>query len=78
MMGIFDGLGRQPQQQQNDAMQHDVESIKANPGTFLKGRGFSIPEGMTDVRQITQYLLQSGQISPGRLQQTLRGIGFKR
>lgn len=41
--------------------------LKANPQGFLSGKGFNVPEGMTDPNQIIQHLLQSGQISNARL-----------
>lgn len=81
-MGLFDQLGRQPQQgqqmdprQMQQQMRHDVDEIKAHPGSYLKGKGFNIPDGMTDAKQITQYLLQTGQIGTPRLQQVLSMIG---
>lgn len=71
-MGIFDSLGGQ--QPQMD-MRQELGSIKSNPGSYLKGRGFNIPDGMTDARQITQYLLQTGQVGRNQLQQVMRMIG---
>jgi hypothetical protein len=72
-MGIFDSLGGQQQPQMN--MQQELGNIKSNPGSYLKGRGFNIPDGMTDAKQITQYLLQTGQVGGNRLQQVMRMIG---
>lgn len=87
-MGIFDSLGRQapsrPTQQQMDprqmqqAMQQEIGQIKAHPGEYLKKAGYTIPDGMTDAGQITQYLLQSGQIGGGRYQQVMRMLGMGR
>ena len=78
-MGIFDQLGQQPQQSQQmdprqmqQQMQQEVGQIKAHPGTYLKQHGFNIPDGMTDAKQITQYLLQSGQIPQGRYQAAMQ------
>ena len=56
-MGLFDQLGRQPKQQMDprqmqQQMRHDVDEIKAHPGSYLKGKGFNIPDGMTDAKQI--------------------------
>ena len=76
-MGLFDKLS-QPQQGQQmtpDMMRQEIGSIKANPGQYLSGRGFNIPDGMTDPKQITQHLLQTGQIGGNRLQQVMRMIG---
>ena len=82
-MGLFDQLGGQqnsPQQmdprQMQQQMQRDVDQIKANPGPFLKERGFNIPEGMTDAQQITRYLLQTGQIGNSRLQSVMKMFGM--
>lgn len=85
-MGIFNSLGRQNPQQptaQNqqasyEAMMQDVGQIKADPGTYLKGKGYNIPDGMKDVRQITQYLLQTGQVGTPKLQQALQLMGITR
>lgn len=71
-MSFFDSLGKQPAQQQAPDMRQEIGNIKANPGSYLKGKGFNIPAGMTDPKQITQYLLQSGQVGGGRLQQVMR------
>lgn len=71
-MSFFDSLGKQ---QQAPDMRQEIGNIKANPGSYLKGKGFNIPSGMTDPKQITQYLLQSGQVGSGRLQQVMRMIG---
>lgn len=77
-MGIFDSLGKQgasrasqqPQQmdprQMQQAMRNEIGQIKAHPSDYLKQKGFNVPDGMTDAGQITQYLLQSGQIGGGR------------
>lgn len=71
-MSFFDSLGKQ---QQAPDMRQEIGNIKANPGSYLKGKGFNIPSGMTDPKQITQYLLQSGQVGGGRLQQVMRMLG---
>lgn len=82
-MGLFDQLGtpiaqhgqqmdpRRMQQQ----MQNEVGQIKAHPGSYLKGKGYNIPDGMTDAKQITQYLLQTGQIGTPKLQQVMSMLG---
>lgn len=90
-MGIFDSLGKQahsraPQgqaqqmdpRQMQQAMQQEIGQIKAHPGAYLKQKGFTVPDGMTDAGQITQYLLQSGQIGGGRYQQVMRMLGMGR
>lgn len=86
-MGLFDKLGgqqnpprqmdpRQMQEQMREQMQRDVGQIKANPESFLKERGFNIPEGMNDAQQITKYLLQTGQIGNSRLQTVMKMFGM--
>ena len=84
-MGLFDQLGMQPQQgqqmdprQMQQQMRQEVGQIKAHPGSYLKGKGYNIPDGMTDAKQITQYLLQTGQIGTPRLQQVLSMFGGRR
>lgn len=89
-MGIFDSLGSkaasrssQTQQQMNpqqmqQAMRQEIGKISAHPSDYLKEKGFNIPVEMTDARQITQYLLQTGQIGNQRLQQVMQMIGAGR
>lgn len=78
-MGLFDQLGQQRQQmdprQMQQQMQQEVGQIKAHPCTYLKNKGYNIPDGMTDAKQITQYLLQTGQIGTPRLQQVMSMLG---
>ena len=78
-MSIFEKLHQQGQQQprqiSQDEMRTEIGRIQADPGAYLQQRGFTIPQGMTDPRQITQHLLQSGQVGQGRLQQVMRMLG---
>ena len=77
-MSIFEKLHQQGQQQKQisqDDMRTEIGRIQADPGSYLQQRGFTIPQGMTDPRQITQHLLQSGQIGQVRLQQVMRMLG---
>lgn len=79
-MGLFDRLaqpaqGAQQRQITPDMMRQEIGSIKANPGAYLTRQGYSIPDGMTDPKQITQHLLQTGQVGGGRLQQVMRMLG---
>lgn len=84
-MGIFDSLGGNgaPQaaqrqmtpEQQRQAMQEDVSRIKSGPAAFLHERGYKIPDNMTDAGQITQYLIQSGQIGGARYQAVMQMLG---
>lgn len=69
-MSIFDSLGNQ----QPD-MRQEISRIQQNPLSYLKSKGFNIPQGMNDPKQITQYLLQSGQVGGNRLQQVMRMLG---
>lgn len=75
MMSFFESHMQQPQQQMPAEMQSALSGIKSNPVSFLHSRGFNIPDGMTDPKQITQHLLQTGQIGGGKLQQVMRMIG---
>ena len=77
-MSVFEKLHQQGQQQKQisqDDMRTEIGRIQADPGAYLQQRGFTIPQGMTDPRQITQHLLQSGQVGQGRLQQVMRMLG---
>lgn len=76
-MSIFNSIGsQQPTQQgQQMDMRQEVSTIKQNPASYLKGKGFTIPDNMTDARDITQHLLRTGQVGGGRLQQVMRMIG---
>lgn len=78
-MGLFDRLGQPAQAEQQqitpDMMRQEVNTIKANPSSYLQRYGFSIPDGMTDPKQITQHLLRSGQVGGGKLQQVMRMLG---
>lgn len=83
-MGLFDIFGGQqaPQQrpqmdprQMQQQIRHDVDDIRSHPASYLKARGYNIPDGMTDAEQITRYLLQTGQIGGGRLQAVMRMFG---
>ena len=77
-MSIFEKLHQQGQQQKQisqEDMRTEIGRIQADPGSYLQQRGFTIPQGMTDPRQITQHLLQSGQVGQGRLQQVMKMLG---
>lgn len=77
-MSIFESLGQRAQQGQQmnqQTMQSELGSIKADPGKYLQGHGYKIPAGMTDPKQITQHLLRTGQVGSPRLQQVMRMLG---
>ena len=65
-MSLYEQLGGQPN------MQEELNSIKSNPVSYLKAKGFNVPEQMNNAEQITRYLLQSGQIGNSRLQSVMR------
>ena len=73
-MSLFESLGEQGQQGQQD-MRGEVSRIQQNPGAYLQQRGFSIPQGMKDPRQITQHLLRTGQVGGQKLQAVMRMLG---
>ena len=87
MMSLFDKLavkgpsrpsGEQQQINPMRAMQNEVGQVKSHPGSYLKAKGFNIPDGMTDPGQITQYLIQSGQVGNGRYQMAMRMLNGMR
>ena len=77
-MGLFDRLGGRPapetqgQQISEGEMRQEIGRISSNPQGYLQNLGYNIPQGMTDPKQITRYLLQSGQVGGQRLQQVMR------
>ena len=86
-MGLFDIFGGQTQQapqqrpqmdprQMQQQIRRDVDDISSHPASYLKAKGYNIPENMTDARQITQYLLQTKQIGIPRLQQAASLFGW--
>jgi hypothetical protein len=77
MMGIFDKLAPTGQSEQltPEMMRGEMNRIQHDPAAYLQQRGFSIPAGMTDPRQITQHLLRSGQVGNQRLQMVMRMLG---
>ena len=89
-MGLFDRLGgrQQPQQMQMpsaaeqqramQSMRQEIGQTSADPGGYLKGKGYDIPAGMTDAKQITQHLLQTGQVGIPRLNQVAAVLGLGR
>ena len=82
-MGLFDKLGQgaapapaQGQQITPDMVRAEVGNIRQNPTAYLSRYGMKIPDGMTDPREITTYLLRSGQIGGGRVQQIFKMLGL--
>ena len=87
-MGLFDKLGQgtapvpaqgQPGQITPDMVRAEVGNIRQNPAAYLSRYGMKIPEGINvnDPREITTYLLRSGQIGGGRVQQIFQMLGMK-
>lgn len=79
-MNLFDrlsGNGRSAQGNQitPQEMRTEMGRIQQNPASYLKQRGFNIPAGMSDPKQITQHLLQTGQVGNQRLQMVMRMLG---
>lgn len=75
-MSIMDRIGQQGQAQPaQDDIRAEMGKIRQDPGAYLKERGFEVPAGMTDPRQITQHLLRSGQVGNQRLQMVMRMLG---
>lgn len=84
-MGLFDKLGQgtapspaqgQPAQITPDMVRVEVGNIRQNPAAYLGRYGMKIPDGMKDPREITTYLLRSGQIGGGRVQQIFQMLGL--
>ena len=59
---IFQNLG------QPNNVQTAIAQIQQNPSAMLKKAGLTIPEGMSNPQQIVQHLINSGQVSNGRIQ----------
>ena len=83
-MGLFDIFGgpQTPQQRpqmdprQMQQIRHDVDDIRSHPASYLKARGYNIPDGMTDAKEITQYLLRTQQVGTPRLQHVASMFGW--
>jgi len=66
-MSIFDSLGAASQQMNPMQM---LQQLRANPAQVLKQAGYNVPANiLNNPQQIVQHLLQSGQITQGRLGQ---------
>ena len=77
-MGLFEHLGQQPEQAvpaSPEAMRQEIDNIKHDPAAYLSRRGFRVPAGMTDPKEITVHLLRSGQVGGAKLQQIMRLLG---
>jgi len=79
-MGLFDRLSgnggsAQGHQVTSQDMRTEMGRIQQNPASYLKQRGFNIPSGMSDPKQITQHLLRTGQVGNQRLQMVMKMLG---
>lgn len=77
-MPLFDRIKPTEQKSERvtpEMMRREIGSIQANPGAYLGQRGFRIPEGMTDPKEITTHLLKTGQVGSSRLSQVMQMIG---
>lgn len=80
-MPLFDKIGKKPESRESgqqvtpEMMRQEIGNISADPGAYLGRRGFNIPKGMTDPKDITTYLLKTGQVGGSRLQQVMRMLG---
>lgn len=80
-MPLYDKIGKTGGSREDgrqvtpDEMRQEIGRIRNDPGAYLRQRGFSIPDGLTDPREITQHLLRSGQVGSGRLRQVMSILG---
>ena len=61
------GAGNAAQPQMN--WQQMMQQLRQNPAQMMKQAGYNVPDGMNNPQQIVQHLMQSGQLSTGRLSQ---------
>lgn len=70
-MGIFDSLVGGSRRIQNGSRnqrmsyQQMLSELKSNPNGIVNQSNFSVPNGMTDPREIVNYLMNSGQVGNG-------------
>ena len=80
-MSLFDQLGQQsgqaPRPMTPETMRQEIGNIKNDPAAYLAQRGFNIPAGMSDPKDITVHLLRSGQVGGAKLQQIVRLLGVR-
>lgn len=66
---LYEEFGSRSQPQNMGAA---LSQLKANPAAFLQRAGANIPQGMNNPNQILNHLLQSGQVTQGRLGQVMQ------
>lgn len=67
-MSLFDTLGSTPGNTPMNPLAM-VQQLKQNPAMLLRNAGYNVPANITNPQQIVNHLLQTGQISNGRLAQ---------
>lgn len=55
------------QVQQGQKQPPTLQEFRSNPVALLRADGYNIPDGMTDPKQLTQYIIKTGQVRNGRL-----------
>lgn len=77
-MSIFNSLGSssQPKEQpQQMNAQKAMAQLQSDPSGVLGQIGLNVPAGMNNAQQIVQHLIQTGQVSQGRLSQAMQMMG---
>lgn len=74
-MSLFDSLGSKQQQGPKITAQQAMSQLQNDPAGTLKQCGLNIPADMNDPRQITQHLMQTGQLSQGIFGQATQIMG---
>lgn len=83
-MGIFDSLvgsEKRPRRSSQNVPRNPMQMLgmlKNNPRSILQQAGYTIPNGMTDPRQMVQYLLDSSQIDSEQLQTIKNAVSQRR
>lgn len=75
-MSIYDRIGQSGPQQQAmpdprqamEQMQRAVSDIQRDPRGMIRKAGYDIPDGMTNPREIANYLMRQGNVPSPRLQ----------
>ena len=49
-----------------------MAQVRQNPLQMIRQAGYTVPDGLNNPQQIVQHLLNSGQISNGRLSQLMQ------
>ena len=65
---LINGVARQVTSVPQNAMQYMSQLVR-DPVGVLRQAGYSVPDGMTDPRQIVNHLINNGQLNQGKLAQ---------